>query len=398
MDQLTEQPLVSVVTPSFNSVDFIERTLDSVAGQEYPRIEHIVIDGGSTDGTRALLKQRQDITVIAEPDEGQADALNKGFRIARGTIIGWLNSDDTYEPYAVGNAVTQFKANPSAGIVFGHCNFIDEQDHVLYRHDATPFDLSRCLTDYRLPQPSAFISSEAVANAGPLNADLQYVMDWDLFVRIGLRFEVVNVDQTWANFRLHAVSKTVSQPVRFWYEAIDMFDRLFDTAGTAERLGASRDKAYARAYWMIGLIEGVDREAEAQSACRAYCRKALETYPLLTQDAKWVNERITHQAVTQVEHDNREAYVVGLFDDVGLTDGARTQAQRQALGHLHAALYLIQGRDEAERYGVTERYGLSNAVSAIRNDPRWLLNRGMLSRLLRDFDGRLRQVDRQDDV
>jgi glycosyltransferase involved in cell wall biosynthesis len=151
-------PLVSIVTPSYNKGTFIERTVLSVKNQTYPRVEHIVIDGGSTDGTLDILRKYSDSCLcISEPDKGQSDAINKGWRMARGDILGWLNADDTYMPWAVETAVKLLSENPDVAMVYGRCNIIDEHDKVTGEHFATEFDLADMLC-YRVgvPQQAAF--------------------------------------------------------------------------------------------------------------------------------------------------------------------------------------------------------------------------------------------------
>ena len=115
----------SVITPSFNNAQYIEQTIKSVLEQNYPNFEHIVIDGGSTDGTVEILKKHSHLKWVSEKDEGQADALNKGFRMATGDIIAWINSDDWYEPNIFGNIAEWFERNPDKNIVMGDCNLID---------------------------------------------------------------------------------------------------------------------------------------------------------------------------------------------------------------------------------------------------------------------------------
>lgn len=392
---LDNQPLVSVVTPSFNSVDYIERTLDSVARQSYPNVEHIVVDGCSTDGTRAILEEWRDIILIIEPDDGQSDALNKGFQRAKGEIIGWINSDDTYERRAVQEAVESFAANPSAGMAYGHTNLIDSADRLLYHHRAEPYDMATCLTNHRTPQQSAFMRAGALRDVGYLNADLHYVMDWDLFVRLALRTDLVAVDRTWANFRQHAVSKTVSQPAHFWHETIRMFDGLFEMGDIAQPLQAQKSQAYARSYWMIGIMEGLGEDHVAQETSRKYCRMALASYPLLARDMKWVAAQTTHQAVAAVAAERREEYVRSLFDGIGLQERTQDRATRRALAHMRAALYLIQGTQIADRYEVEGTYDTSYAMAAVLGDPRWLLNRGIQIGVLKSLAGRFRRSTAQ---
>jgi glycosyltransferase involved in cell wall biosynthesis len=129
-------PLVSIVTPSFNQAPFLEETIKSVLEQDYPHIEYIVMDGGSTDGSIEIIKKyasplenfRHSIHAwVSEQDQGQTDAINKGFARAKGDILAWINSDDTYNPKAVGEAVLYLMENPDVAMVYADCNFIDEQ-------------------------------------------------------------------------------------------------------------------------------------------------------------------------------------------------------------------------------------------------------------------------------
>ncbi|HCR71136.1 MAG TPA: glycosyltransferase, partial [Anaerolineae bacterium] len=131
-------PLVSIVTPSFNQAEFLEKTIQSVLMQDYPYIEYIVIDGGSTDGSVDVIKKYQDKIRywVSEPDKGQTEAINKGFAKATGDILAWINSDDTYNPKAVGEAVLYLIENPDVAMVYADCNFIDEQDNVIGKFNA----------------------------------------------------------------------------------------------------------------------------------------------------------------------------------------------------------------------------------------------------------------------
>ncbi|HOW91535.1 MAG TPA: glycosyltransferase family 2 protein, partial [Anaerolineaceae bacterium] len=118
---MSELPLVSIVTPSFNQVDYLEETMRSVLEQDYPRVEYIVIDGGSTDGSVEIIRKYADRLAywVSEKDRGQTDAVNKGYAVAKGSILGWLNSDDTYKPGAISAAVEFLVNHPQFGLVYG---------------------------------------------------------------------------------------------------------------------------------------------------------------------------------------------------------------------------------------------------------------------------------------
>ena len=151
---MSDLPLVSIITPSFNQAQYIEATINSVLTQDYPNIEYIIVDGGSTDGTVEIIKkytldlrqqtvglQSRAITSwVSEQDQGQTDAINKGFARAQGHILAWLNSDDTYEPGAISAAVKYLQEHPEAGMVYGDCNFINETGRVIGKFGSAQTD------------------------------------------------------------------------------------------------------------------------------------------------------------------------------------------------------------------------------------------------------------------
>src|SRR5437016_2863998 len=177
-------PLVSVVTPSFNQEEYIEATIRSVLGQDYPAIEYIVVDGGSGDSTIEILKRYQGkLTWTSEKDAGQADAINKGFARARGEIVAWLNSDDTYEPGAISAAVGYLRAHPDVAMVYGEANFIDAAGKFIGRcAHVEEFDAGR-LVNYSdfIVQPASFFRRSALEAVGGLDPSLHYAMDYDLW-------------------------------------------------------------------------------------------------------------------------------------------------------------------------------------------------------------------------
>ena len=186
-------PLVSIVTPSFNQGQFIEETIQSVLGQDYPNIEYLVIDGNSTDNTLEILRKYEDrLKWISEPDSGQSHAINKGFRMARGEIVAWLNSDDTLLPGAIGKAVGHLAENRETMMVYGEGYLMDLHGHITGRFPATePFNLWRLIYygDYILQQ-TVFMRKRVFDVIPMVDESLHYGMDWDLFIRIGKRFKV----------------------------------------------------------------------------------------------------------------------------------------------------------------------------------------------------------------
>lgn len=215
-----EKPLVSVVTPSYNQGRYVEETIRSVLAQDYPQIEHIVIDGGSTDGTLDVLRRHEHLVWLSEPDEGQGDAINKGFRRARGEIVGWLNSDDLYLPGAVTAAVAHLERNPDCTVVYGDHVEIDEGGDETGRHRTGEWDLSFALSVNNIvSQPAAFFRRAVFDRVGFLDPGYRYALDYEYWLRIataGLRFDYV--PQFWAAFRYHASSKSVAEAKHFWAE------------------------------------------------------------------------------------------------------------------------------------------------------------------------------------
>jgi glycosyltransferase involved in cell wall biosynthesis len=225
---VSNMPLVSIVTPSYNAAAFIRETIESVRGQDYPAIEHIVMDGGSTDGTVDILQEYPHLIWVSERDHGQSDALNKGFRRARGEVIGWLNADDTYESGALRTAVDHLQARPEAGGVYGECRVIDGAGRFLHMYQSRPFNLRTLLLECYICQPALILRRQAIEVTGAINVDLDYVMDWEYFLRIGARFPLVYLPGvTLASFRAHESNKTVGRPWEFDIEWLRVLDEAF---------------------------------------------------------------------------------------------------------------------------------------------------------------------------
>jgi glycosyltransferase involved in cell wall biosynthesis len=221
-------PLVSVVTPSYNQARFLEFTIRSVLEQDYPNIEYILVDGGSTDGSVDIIHRYADRFAwwASEKDRGQTDAINKGFDRAKGDILAWLNSDDTYEPHAVTEAVKFLRGRPEVGLVYGDANFIDENGCVIGRFPAAQTDYRRLRRGYvHIPQQASFWRADLWHKVGPLDPSFYFAMDYDLWVRLAAQAPVQYTPRLWGNFRLHTQGKTIAADDRCWPEMLKVHYR-----------------------------------------------------------------------------------------------------------------------------------------------------------------------------
>jgi len=207
-------PLVSIVTPSFNQGHFIEENILSVKAQDYPNIEHIVVDGGSTDETVEILKRYEgtyNLHWISEPDEGHADAVNKGFTMAKGEIIGWLNSDDVYFDRGTISAVVEaFQKHPEADIIYGDCAYIWEDGTILRVQCVPGFRYSRLLRGCFLAQPAVFFRRHVVENH-KLDKRLKVAIDYEYWLRLGKQYRFVHIPRILAADRNHRGRISVAQ-------------------------------------------------------------------------------------------------------------------------------------------------------------------------------------------
>ena len=221
--------LVSIVTPSYNQAPYLEATIRSVLEQDYDQIEYIIVDGGSTDGSGEIIKRYADRLAwwVSEKDRGQTDAINKGFARAKGDVLAWLNSDDTYQPGAIREAVAYLKAHPEAGMVYGDCNYIDENGRVIGRFPAARTNYARLRRGYvHIPQQSSFWRGDLWRKVGPLDPTFYFAMDYDLWVRLAAEAPLHYIPRLWANFRLHSDAKTVLADERCWPEMLRVHQRL----------------------------------------------------------------------------------------------------------------------------------------------------------------------------
>jgi len=283
-------PRISVVTCSFNQAAFIGRTIESVLAQDYPDLEHIVVDGMSTDGTAAVLRRYSHLRVIREPDRGQADAINKGFALASGEIQCFLNSDDTLLPGALRHVAREIDALRGRHVVMGRCRFIDEDDRFIGIEHPSDFESHRRVLEiwkgHTIPQPAVFWTREVWDRCGPLDEDAGALLDYDLFCRMSRLYRFHLVDEVLACYRLHSLSQTAAMsdderlrravavsrrywgsPLRpgFWAILLSYSGHLVDRRRRAARLlRGARDRSQERRFagaaasGLLGSVLGPD--------------------------------------------------------------------------------------------------------------------------------------------
>ncbi len=220
---MAELPLVSIVTPTLNMGRFLEETIQSVLSQDYPTVEYIVMDGGSTDQTLSILeKYAGRLEFHSGPDSGAADAINKGFERSRGSIFAYLNADDTYLPGAISSAVRHLESEPATGVVYGDANWVDEGGQPLAPYPAKSFDDALLRQECFICQPAAFLRREAFELAGRMDPDLHYAFDYDLWIRIARLYPLRKIDALLATSRMHQSNKTMGQRKQMLKEILEV--------------------------------------------------------------------------------------------------------------------------------------------------------------------------------
>jgi glycosyltransferase involved in cell wall biosynthesis len=221
-------PRISIITPSFNQGRFLSATLECVLGQGYPALDYVVMDGGSTDNSIDIIKQRESELSFwrSEPDRGQAAAINEGFARSSGAILAWLNSDDLYTPGTFSEVVAILgDISDQPAVMYGGCELFNDSERSGQVRPAVPFDpeLLR-VTDY-LDQPSVFWTRAAWELVGPLDESLHYAFDWDWFLRAARSCQFICSDKVLSRYRIHSEHKSGTGGAERWRELVEVVGR-----------------------------------------------------------------------------------------------------------------------------------------------------------------------------
>lgn len=218
------QPRVSIVTPSYNQAAYLEATIRSVLGQDYPALEYLLVDGGSGDGSLEIIRKYAPHFAwwVTEKDQGQADAINKGLRKTTGEIIAWLNSDDLYLPGTLQKVVAFFEEHPQVGMLYGDLQAIDSQGTRINLLRYPSYTLPDLMTFHIIGQPAVFFRRRVMEQAGLLDLSYHYLLDHQLWVRMAGKTTIVHIPATLAAARYHTGAKNLTAAGKFGEEAYRM--------------------------------------------------------------------------------------------------------------------------------------------------------------------------------
>jgi glycosyltransferase involved in cell wall biosynthesis len=273
-----KSPLVTIVTPSYNQAEYLEQTIQSVLGQDYPNLEYLIVDGGSTDGSLEVIQRYADQLAwwVSERDKGQADAINKGFSRATGKYVAWLNSDDLYLPGTIRKAVETLEHYPETGLIYGNLLSINARGEHVHTIRYQPFALEDLLAFFIIGQPTVFMRRSVLEQVGYLSEEYHYLLDHHLWLRFAAESGLRYIPQPWAAARYHPTAKNMAQAEYFGAEAF----RILDWARTQPKMAAVIERSENR------ILGGLYRfnahylldAAQPLRALRAY-RNVWKYYP-----------------------------------------------------------------------------------------------------------------------
>ena len=264
--------LVSIVTPSFNQARYLEATIQSVLSQDYPRIEYLVVDGASTDGSVEIIKKYANKLSwwTSEKDSGQAEAINKGLARAKGEILAWLNSDDYYLLNTISAAVKTFEENPDAVMIYADMLAVDEHGQTINVLKYKQLSLEDLLCFQIIGQPSVFFRRQVYQKTGGLDPTFHFLLDHHLWIQIAQQGKILHVPQTWSAARYHAEAKNRAKAAEFGHEAFRILDWAKSQPGLAESISSVERRARASAHRVDAryLLDG----GQSWSALKAWMR------------------------------------------------------------------------------------------------------------------------------
>lgn len=248
-------PLVSIITPSFNKGPYIEETIQSIRNQTYKNIEHIVTDAGSTDETISVLERyTNDLQWISEPDRGQSDAINKGWRMAQGEIIAYLNADDTYLPDAVESAVAFFEKHPDIHMVYGDGIITDEFGNNARTIRSGEFNVKALVfCQDTIFQPSVFLRREVFDTIGDVDVDLHLAMDLDYWLRIALVYKTGYLPKPLSVAKIYRDAKSSALMFRYVKEYEHILEKVFSSGSNSREIISWKNDAFTFVYTKGGL-------------------------------------------------------------------------------------------------------------------------------------------------
>jgi len=251
----------SIVTVSYNQAKFIEDNIKSIISQNYNNFEHIIVDADSSDGTMQILEKYNHLNWISEPDNGQSDGLNKGFKKANGDIIGWINSDDMLHEGALKKVNEFFNNHPDAIAVVGNYVIIDENNQIIKTIYPTEYTYNFVLNKAKaIAQPSTFFKREVFEKIGYINVKYHYAMDRDFFIRITSIDKIHYINEDLAYFRWQNDSKTMAGPYNFAKELLKIrrsYGGKFFSRGNMDTLYIIVSEPLRRIKWLRNIVRKI---------------------------------------------------------------------------------------------------------------------------------------------
>ena len=273
----SSRPLVSIITPSYQQAAFLEQTIRSVLDQDYPNLEYMVVDGGSTDGSVEIIQSYASRLAwwVSEKDRGQAEAINKGMARAKGEIVAWLNSDDCYLPGAISEAVAALQANPQAGFVFGDVRVVDATERVINELHYGNWSLRELMAFHIIGQPAVFMRKSALPPDGFLDPNYHFLLDHHLWLQIAVHSPIQYIPRLWASAHYHEGAKNKAQAAKFGEEALRLAEWMRTTPQFSSAYDRHRREIKAGAERINGFYL-LDAE-QYGSAFRAYLRAFMNS-------------------------------------------------------------------------------------------------------------------------